>query len=100
VIFSVFYLMVRCLLGSLMVLARRQVSRDAELMVVRHENVVLRRQTGRVRYEPADRLWPAALSRLKVAPGNSIVLLTCPFRLRGWCGDGWPTRCCSRSSVC
>jgi hypothetical protein len=23
-----------------------------------------------------------------VPPGNSIVLLTCPFRLRGWCGDG------------
>ena len=35
-----------------------------------------------------------------VPPGNSIVLLTCPFRLRGWCGDGWLTRCCSRSSVC
>jgi hypothetical protein len=26
-----------------------------------------------------------------VPPGNSIVSLTCPFRLRGWCGDGgWP----------
>ncbi len=35
-----------------------------------------------------------------VPPGNSIVLLTCPLRLRGWCGDGWLTRCCSRSSVC
>ena len=32
--------------------------------------------------------------------GNSIVSLTCPFRQRGWCGDGWLTRCCSRSSVC
>jgi putative transposase len=64
VIFSVFYLVVRCLLGGLMVLARRQVSKDAELLVLRHENVVLRRQSGRVRYEPADRLWLAALSRL------------------------------------
>jgi hypothetical protein len=36
----------------------------------------------------------------RVPPGNSIVLLTCPFRLRSWCGDGWLTRCCSRSSVC
>ncbi len=55
-IFSVFYLVVRCLLGSLIVLARGQVFKDAELMVLRHENVVLRRQSGRVRYEPADRL--------------------------------------------
>jgi hypothetical protein len=56
VIFSVVYLLVRCLLGSLMVLARREVSKDAELLVLRHENAVLRRQIGRVRYQPGDRL--------------------------------------------
>jgi putative transposase len=64
VIFSVVYLVVRCLLGCLMVRARREVSKDAELLVVRHENAVLGRQIGRVRYQPADRLWLAALSRL------------------------------------
>jgi putative transposase len=47
-----------------MVLARCEASRDAELLVLRHENAVLRRQIGRVRYQPADRLWLAALSRL------------------------------------
>jgi transposase InsO family protein len=57
-------LLVRCLLGGLMVLARREVSKDAELLVLRHENAVLRRQTGRIRYQPGDRLWLAALSRL------------------------------------
>ena len=52
-IFSVVYLVVRCLLGCLVVLTRRQVSKDAELLVLRHENTVLRRQIGRVRYQPA-----------------------------------------------
>jgi putative transposase len=46
VIISVVYLLVRCLLGCLMVLTRQQVSKDAELLVVRHENTVLRRQIG------------------------------------------------------
>src|ERR1035438_5668629 len=47
-----------------MVLARRAASKDAELLVLRHENAVLRRQISRVRYQPADRLWLTALSRL------------------------------------
>jgi hypothetical protein len=51
VIFSVVYLTLRCLLGGMMVLARRQASKDAELLL-RHEHRVLRRQTGRVRYQP------------------------------------------------
>jgi putative transposase len=64
VIFSVVYLLVRRLLGCLMVLARGEVSKDAELLVLRHENAMLRRQISRVRYQPADRMWLAALSRL------------------------------------
>src|ERR1700757_1958533 len=47
-----------------MVPTRREGSRDAELVVLRHENAVLRRRIGRVRYQPGDRLWLAALSRL------------------------------------
>ena len=62
---SLVYRLVRCLFGLVAVLARSDLSKDAELLVLRHENQVLRRQLGgRVRWEHADRLWLAALSRL------------------------------------
>jgi hypothetical protein len=73
-------LLARCLLGCLTVLTRRQMSKDAELLVLRHENAVLRRQISRVRYQPADRLWLAALSQLisdAVPLGNRIRLVAC-----------------------
>ena len=63
-IFSSVCFLVRCLFASVTVLARREVSKDAELLVLRHENAVLRRNAGRVRYEPGDRVWFAALARL------------------------------------
>jgi hypothetical protein len=56
VIFTLVYLVVRSVLGLLVVLFRRDLSKDAELLVLRHENAVLRRHVGRVRYEPADRV--------------------------------------------
>jgi transposase len=65
VLLSLVYLMVRCLFGLLAVLVRSDLSKDAELLVLRHENQVLRRQLGgRLRCDHADRLWLAALSRL------------------------------------
>jgi putative transposase len=64
VIFPSVCLLARGLLGCLMMWARREASKDAELLVLRHENVVLRRQIRRVCYQPGDRLWLAALSRL------------------------------------
>jgi hypothetical protein len=93
VIFSVAYQLTRCLLDCLMLLTRRETSRDAELLVLRHENAVLRRQAGRVRYQPGDRLWLAALSRLiprhqwnKVFPVTPATLLAWHRRLvaRKW----------------
>ncbi|MFD4504845.1 hypothetical protein [Streptomyces sp. NPDC058457] len=36
---------------------RSRVAKDAEVMALRHENAVLRRQIARVRYQPADRIW-------------------------------------------
>jgi putative transposase len=84
VIISMGYLLVRCLLGGLMVLARREVSKDAELLVLRHENAVLRRQTGRIRYQPGDRLWLAALSRLIPRRRWGEVFAVTPATLLAW----------------
>jgi putative transposase len=84
VIISVVYLLVRCLLGCLMVLTRHQVSKDAELLVLRHENAVLRRQTGRVRYQPGDRLWLASLSRLVPRRRWGEVFAVTPATLLTW----------------
>jgi hypothetical protein len=65
VIVRLLYQLSRRLLSVPAVLLRRDTSKDAELLVLRHENAVLRRHiTGRIRYEPADCLWFAALSWL------------------------------------
>ena len=83
-IFSVVYLLVRCLLCCLAVLARHEASKDAELLVLRHENAVLRRQVGRVRYQPGDRLWLAALSRLVARRRWGEVFAVTPATLLAW----------------
>jgi putative transposase len=84
VIFSALYLLTCRLLGGLMVLARHEVSKDAELLVLRHENAVLRRQIGRVRYRPADRLWLSALSRLIPRQRWAEVFGVTPGTLLAW----------------
>jgi putative transposase len=84
VIISIVYLVVRCLLGCLMMLTQRQVSRDAELLVLRHENAVLRRQISRVCYQPGDRLWLSALSRLVPRRRWGEVFAVTPATLLAW----------------
>ena len=61
---KIVYLLVRRLLSLAVLVFRRDRAKDAELLALRHENAVLRRHVGRVRYEPADRVWFAALARL------------------------------------
>jgi transposase len=67
-----------------MVLARDEVSKEAELLVLRHENAVLRRQISRVRYQPGDRLWLAALSRLIPRRRWGEVFAVTPATLLAW----------------
>ena len=50
------------ILGLIVVLFRGDQAAVAEVLVLRNENAVLRRHAGRVRYEPADRAWFAALA--------------------------------------
>ena len=61
---STLYRLVCWLVGLIAMLMRRDLSKDAELLVLRHENAVLRRQVARVHYRPVDRMWLAALSQL------------------------------------
>jgi putative transposase len=65
VLLSLVYRVLRGLFSLLAVLIRSDLSKDAELLVLRHENQVLRRQlSGRLRWDHADRLWLTAVSRL------------------------------------
>ena len=57
------YLLMRWLFGLVVLVFRGDRAKDAELLVLRHENAVLRRTAGRVRDEPADRAWFAALTQ-------------------------------------
>ena len=81
---SILYLLVRWLLGLTAVLVRRDLSKDAELLVLRHENAVLRRQISRVHHRPVDRAWLAALSRLIPRRRWAEVFPVAPATILAW----------------
>jgi putative transposase len=64
VLLKLVYVLTCRVLGVAALVLRDDLAKDAELLVLRHENAVLRRHAGRVRYEPADQAWFAALARL------------------------------------
>ena len=73
---KIVYLLTCRVLGLAVVVFRGDRAKDGELLVLRHENAVLRRHASRVRYEPADRVWLAALvsrSDLFVEAAHTVV---------------------------
>jgi putative transposase len=62
-LWSFVYLVVRNLFALVLLLARPRRSKELEILVLRHELAVLRRQTARPKLTRADRALLAALSR-------------------------------------
>jgi putative transposase len=60
---SAVYAVICRLLQLVVLLGRSDRSKELEILMLRHELAVLRRQQRRPRFSPSDRLWLAALSR-------------------------------------
>lgn len=80
---SLVYLVLRQVLQMLTQLARDGGAKDVELLVLRHEVAVLRRQVHRPDLQPADRVVLAALSRLPPRGRWSAFFVT-PATLLKW----------------
>ena len=81
---KIVYLLACRVLGLAVLVFRGDLAKDAELLVLRHGNAVLRRHAGRVRYEPADRVWFAALARLIPRRSWAEVFPVTPATLLAW----------------
>jgi putative transposase len=84
VLLKVVYLL-RCrVLGVAALVFRGDQATAAELLVLRHENAVLRRHLSRVRYESAGRVWFAALARLVPRSRWTEIFPVAPATLLAW----------------
>jgi hypothetical protein len=66
------------IVGLAVLVFRGDRAKDAELLVLRHKNAVPRHRVGQVRYEPADRVWVAALAWLVPRRRRAEIFLWVP----------------------
>jgi len=75
----------------LALLTRGDAAKDLEILVLRHQLAVLRRQSTRPKLGPSDRALLAAVSRVLPRSRWSCFLVT-PETLLRWPGGSWPGR--------
>ena len=83
VVLSLIYRLVSRVLDLVRIRRMTEAEKDIEILVLRHQLEVLRRQVGRVHYEPADRAVLASLARLLPRRCWSAFLVT-PSTLLRW----------------
>ncbi len=81
---KIVYLLTCRVLSVVFLVLRCDQANAAELLVLRHENAVLRRNVSRIRYDPADRLWFSALARLLSRRRWAEIFPVTPATLLAW----------------
>jgi putative transposase len=84
VLLKIVCLLMRWLFSLAVLVVRGDGEKNAELLVLRHENALLRRNAGRIRYDPADRAWFAALTRFIPRRRWAEVFPVTPATLLAW----------------
>jgi putative transposase len=84
VLLKIACLLMRWLFSLAVLVVRGDGEKSAELLVLRHENAVLRRNAGRVRYKPADRAWFAVLTRFIPQRRWAEIFPVTPATLLAW----------------
>jgi putative transposase len=82
-LWSLGYVALRCLLQLVFLRSRSEGFKELEIVVLRHEFSVLRRQAGRLQLSPSDRFFLAAASQLLPRSRWSSFLVT-PATLLRW----------------
>jgi hypothetical protein len=85
-VWSLLYGLTRNTLGVMLLRVRGDTAKDIEIVVLRHQLAVLRRQVKRPALQPADRVLPAALSRMLPRARWNAFMVT-PATLLRWHRD-------------